>query len=373
MSKHVVLLGADTSTAVAIPGGDLVRKQILPRNKNFRWPNQPGKVLSITDQTITEVVKNFRDGVMDAVPFFKVNDKNQHVEDPEAARGKIVDLIETPDGLDALISVPDEATRDFVVKSGLGASAGMDTQFKTRDTGINLGAVLRHVAWTPEPWISGMRPFEQVSLSNETFEAVYLSADVDDVHDDKSPEGGEHNMDPKEIQKAIADGIAAATADLSAKVEAMSTANGTLSEQVTSLTAALNDRSTGENATAIKAELSAMVDAGLPPAIADIAEPVLMHGSTEVTLSSGSTSSVSAQVREMLNLIPKVSFKEVGESGVPEGHVVLSAEQAKALGFKVDPTKKEGDDTDANLSAEEKADSDAIAAVSKFLPQPVKN
>ena len=363
MNEQVVLLGSAIGTTFDVDGRIL--KQILPRNKTYRWPNQPGKMLHITDEVLAQVVKNFKSGVVDVVPFFKVNDKNAHTEDPEAARGKIVDLNLGEDGLYAVIEANSPEAHKQILASGLGASAGLNLAYETHDTGTNVGAVLRHVAWTPEPWIPGMRPFEQVSLSDETFEAVYLSTDDGDQMGD----GGD-TMDPKEIKQMIDAAVKDATADLSASLDEAKTANESLATQVTALTTALNQRAHNDTAESVDAELSAMIAAGLPPAIADLARPVMLAGSTEVNLSSGDTSTVATQMRAMLALVPKIDFSEIGESGVPEGHVVLSAEQVKNLGFKVEKKEDDEDDDNAELSAEQKADAEAIANVTKFIKQP---
>lgn len=369
MSSNVVLLGASVGAASATANG-LIRKQILPRNKSYRWPNQPGRMLTITDEVIEQVKANFAAGIIDVVPFFKVNDKNQHVEDPELQRGKIVDLVEMPDGLDALLSVPDPEVAKQILEGGLGASAGMDLAFRTKDDGTNVGAVLRHVAWTPEPWISGMRPFERVSLSSETFEAVYLSAD-EGVNPNYGTEGGENDMTPEEIRALVAEQVTAQTATLSSELEETKTLLGTANSTIATLSASLTQRTSGEVEAAVNSELDAMVEAGLPPAIADLARPVLLAGSTEVNLSGNETGTVAGQVRKMLELMPKLDMTEIGEAGVPEGAmVVLSAEQVKELGFKVKATEDDDEgDKKVALSAEEQADQDAIDRVSALLPK----
>jgi hypothetical protein len=366
MNDQVVLLGASIGQATEA-GEGRIRKQILPRNKSYRWPNQPGKMLSVTDDILSQIVKNFKAGTMDVVPFFKVNEKNGHTEDPEAARGKIVDVILTDDGLDAIIETASDAIRQQVLSTGLGASAGLDLAFKTRDDGTNIGAVLRHVAWTPDPWISGMRPFANVSLSNETYEAVFLSAD--DGHDNHDViHGGDNEMTPEEIKKMVEDSVKSATADLSAALDTAVKQNEALVTQIATLSTALNQHAESVTSETVEAELSAMVTAGLPPAIADIAKTVLLSGTTEVELSGGEKSTVAGQMRAILALVPKVDFSEKGEAGVPEGHVVLSAEQVKALGFKVEKTEE--DEGKIALSAEEKADAEAIAEVSKYIHDP---
>lgn len=324
-----------------------VRKQILPRNKVYRWPNRPGMMLSITDEILDQIVENFKNQRIDVVPFFKVDKKNSHTEDPEAARGKIVDLIKTDEGLDAIIEPTDDAVRQAILATQLGASAGIKFDYELHDTGENVGAVLRHVAWTPEPWIPGMKPFEEVSLSGESYEAVFLS---EEQHEDESNmEGGGNNMTKEEIQAIIDESVKNATAELSAELEATKVALQSSQAAVETLTAAVNQNSGAATERSVKTELDARIEAGLPPAIASLAAPILLAGDGEVHLSADETSTVSEQLRAILDLVPKVDFSEKGEAGVPDGAVVvLSAEQVKALGFETEQKQEE----DPELSAE---------------------
>lgn len=362
MTDKLTYVGNEVGLATAV-GDSLVRKQILPRNKAYKWPGQKGRTLNITDSVITDLVKNFKAGVVDVVPFFKVNDKNQHVEDPEASRGKVVDLIATDKGLDAIIQPVDEDARKAILSTGLGASAGIRFGYETHDTGANVGAVLRHVAWTPEPWIPGMEPFGEVSLSGESYEAVFLSAE-DTADDDDPIEGGEMNMDPKELQAAIKAAVDEAVKPVMDELEQTRTALQESRETVAALSASITESGSRENSVAVRAELDAMVEAGLPPAIADLASPILTgDGGNEVELSSGDKTTVGEQVRTMLRLFPKVDFSEKGEAGVAEGYVALSAEQVKELGFKVEGTK-EDDPEKAELSA----DQESVKGILSLVP-----
>jgi len=317
-------------------------------------------MLNVTDDVLDQLVNNFKKGTIDVVPFFKVDRKNSHTEDPEAARGRIVDLVKTDEGLDAIIEPIDDTVRQAVLATQLGASAGIKFDYELHDTGENVGAVLRHVAWTPEPWIPGMKPFEEVSLSGESYEAVFLSEDA--TPDTKQEEGGESGMTPEEIKALVDASVSEATATLSTELEETKTALKESQAAVATLTDSLNNSASVKEAAAVKAELSAMIESGLPPAIASLAEPILMAGDTEVHLSADESSTVSAQLREILNLIPKVDFSEKGEAGVPDGAVVvLSAEQVKDLGFK---TESKSDD-DPELSTDQKIIDEVVA----FIPE----
>lgn len=335
---------------LASASGTLIRKQILPMGRKFRWPGQEGKTLHIDESVIDQVVANFNAKIIDTVPFVKVNERNGHSEDPENARGVIVGLEKTADGLDALIQPINESAREQILSTKLGASAGLNLAYKLHDTGDNVGAVLRHVAWTPEPWISGMRSFEEASLSGENFESVCLSADHDEPN-----EGGEKGMDAEEIQRMIEEHTATLSSALEETNAKLAEALGT----VATLSAALENRESTITEESIEAELSAMVSAGLPPAIADLARPILMAGSTEVNLSADETVSLGSQVREILKAFPKVDFRELGEGQI-EGFVVLSAEDAASMGYN--PGEPEG------KAAELSDDQAAIAEIVKLIP-----
>ena len=344
----------EDTLGLASAAGTLIRKQILPRNKKFRWPGRPDKTLEITDTMLNQIVTNFTNKVIDTVPLFKVNERNGHTEDPEAARGVVVGLEVTESGLDAIIEPTSDEARKQILATKLGASAGLNVDYKLHDTGDSVGAVLRHVAWTPEPWIPGMKSFVEASLSGETYEVAFLSAEVEDENND---EGGATNMTPEEIRAMIAEQTAPFTAEiatLTANLEARDT-------QIADLSTRLDQRASAVTEASVENEVQAMLTAGLPPAVADLARPLLLAGDSEVNLSADETGTVGAQVRKILALFPRVSFQELGE-GEMKGTVVLSEEQVAALG--IDPeVKKEESEDDAALAAETAAIESVVALI----------
>jgi hypothetical protein len=361
MMEQVVFL--ENTAELATAEGTLVRKQILPKNRRFMWPGQPGKFLAITEEILDQIVNNFSQKYIDTVPFVKVTERNAHTEDPEAARGIVVGLEKTESGLDALIQPINEGVREQMLATQLGASAGLQFKFKKRDTGDEVGAVLRHVAWTPEPWIAGMKSFEAVSLSGEAVETVFLSAEEIEV------EGRETHMDitKEDIDKAIAD----ATTPIVKTLEETQVALSESTEKIAELTTALEERRASMTEEAVEAELSALITAGLPPAVAKIAKPIMLaSGDNVVNLSADEASTVGAQVRELLKLYPKVDFRELGE-GEMKGYVVLSDEQVEALGVTPPEGAEEGEGKEQ--TEEEKEDAKLTAEVVSLIPEDKRN
>lgn len=349
----------------------LVRKQILPANGVWRWPGQPDKTLQITPQVLDDVERNFNDRVIDTVPFVKVEGgSGAHTEDPESARGVIESLERTDDGLYAHIRPLNDEVAQVMLGTKLGASPSLRFGYKDHGvSGEDRGVVLRHVAWTPEPWISGLKTFEQVAALSAGEDAK----DVVFLEDIIEQEGGKEDMSEQMIAELSAklDEIKAGSdtkiADLSTQLEQVMTEKSELEAKLHAAEAASTAAAIAKTEQEIDVKLSAYVEQGVAPAITAVAKGILMADATNpvtVNLSAGedeepTEASLSSQVEAMLDLIPKLSFEELGEGEV-KGHVLLSTVEYQKLGLS------SGSEGDSDVPDEIR---EAEELVKKYMPK----
>ena len=131
------------------------RVQALPYG-SWVHPSDPDEQL-IIDQTIVQaIVKNFKDGVLDNVPV-----PWRHTDHPAENTGVVVAAIEVEDGLDLIINIPE--AKEQVDKELIGGiSLSIDFEYMDKQTGDILGPTMLHCALVSNPYIKGMRKFEQL-------------------------------------------------------------------------------------------------------------------------------------------------------------------------------------------------------------------
>jgi len=168
-SRPVFQLNLSDSTAVELGEGNTFRKQILKIGKWHHWAADNGQ-LEITKAKISELVKNFKAGVLDSVPV-----PLTHTSDPAKNTGVVKELIETDEGLDAVIEIRDESIVEKIRKGLITAiSASFDPNYLLKKTKEFVGPVLLHAALVSEPYIKGMGKFVALSDEFEGREIVQL-------------------------------------------------------------------------------------------------------------------------------------------------------------------------------------------------------
>ena len=197
----------DTNVVLPHPSGDayvelsdskkgkVFRKQILRMNQSFVHPADHSKRIKIDSAFAQKLVDNFKAGVCDIVQFPLVNDKNQHVENPDANLGQVVDLSYDDTGVYADIDV--RKNPEAIGTTVLGASAMMSLDYTDTITGARKGPTLLHVAATNRPYLTNLAPYEAVALSNYDEEYVMLSPDNTDS--DSSETESENPMSLEEL------------------------------------------------------------------------------------------------------------------------------------------------------------------------------
>ena len=167
MTKVVVASQASGATQV---GPRRWRKQLLPFGRDFVHPKDKKRTMRFTPEFAAKLIANFNKGVRDIVPV-----PSKHSESWRDNHGRVVALEVEPDkGIFAVLEVDEEADNAIREKLLAGVSASFAEDYFDRESGMNIGPVLRHVALTNGPYIEGMSGFE---------EALALSEDEDDAPD----------------------------------------------------------------------------------------------------------------------------------------------------------------------------------------------
>ena len=166
---------APPAGGAAIPvGGRLYRKQVLKKGPLTYQTSGQTRQLNFDDAYMQRLVGAFRDGAYDSVPFVLADDKNRHTMDPERARGEVVDLEATPEGLDAVVRLSSEASKLVEENPKFGVSARI-VEGLTRGDGKSWPHAVQHVLGTFDPRMTGMRPWEAVDLAAEGHDVIDLT------------------------------------------------------------------------------------------------------------------------------------------------------------------------------------------------------
>lgn len=148
----------NSSTTIELSEDGTFRKQILKYGKWYHWAARNGE-LKITKDLISNIVDNFKQKIIEnvSVPL-------THTDDPSKNTGRVVDLIQTEKGLDAIIEVKDKSIvqkiKDDLIKC---ISASIDPNYREKTSNKFVGATLLHAALVQEPFIKGMQGFVPLS------------------------------------------------------------------------------------------------------------------------------------------------------------------------------------------------------------------
>jgi HK97 family phage prohead protease len=150
----------DEDTIEKKKGKNIFRKQILKKGKWYHW-SAPGGVLEVTDKVISNIVENFKKGILDNV-YVPLS----HTTDPSKNVGEVLKLTKTKEGLDADIEIKDDTVAEKIKKGLIRCiSASLDSNYYVTDKNKFVGPTILHAALVAEPFIKGMGNF--IPLSDE--------------------------------------------------------------------------------------------------------------------------------------------------------------------------------------------------------------
>jgi hypothetical protein len=160
------------ATGVALElGNKLWRKEILKAGTI----HYKGGKFDASPAYLDAVLAAFQDGAIGSVPFTFVDDDGKHVEDPERSKGNIIGLERTLDGLDAIMSLDDDADKLVRRDKKFGVSV-LIKHDRTTGGGKHYPAVLAHVAGTYDPVINNLGDWEEISASQDAVDVLDLLA-----------------------------------------------------------------------------------------------------------------------------------------------------------------------------------------------------
>lgn len=140
--------------------GRLFEKHIL--SKGTLIHPKTGEKINVDDEFLGHLVDNFQNNVCDIVQVPLANDKNEHVENPDANIGEVTALRAREGKLYAVVDARDEDAASKLGKTYLGASAFLSTNYTDSRSGKKAGPTLLHVAVTNRPYVVGLEPYKEI-------------------------------------------------------------------------------------------------------------------------------------------------------------------------------------------------------------------
>jgi len=318
MAKAVLSPLTEKPTAQLSP--TLFRKQILPKGTI----NYKGKQLVFDDAYLTELATAFQQGAYDEVAFQFADGANTHTLDPEKRKGTVKGVELADDGLYGTFELEPEAAAYVSKYPNFGVSARIVHDLSKAD-GTKHKRALMHVLGTLDPRVTGMKPWQPIELSNDDVDGVIDLSDTDWEVEIVTPPV---QTAPEDDEQLIAE-----------LAKLFETDNGKGEEDDVTLTnqqdvqkqidlAVAKERKRinaleVELATnAFEREAAALIDAGVPPALVELARPILSTpGENVIELSNGTKTDVRDTFRKMLE-----ECKGYVDLAVERGHTFAGGE-----------------------------------------------
>jgi hypothetical protein len=324
-------------------GPRLFRKQIL---KVGEIPYK-GKRLKFDRDYLAKAVDSFNAGAYDQVPFVLADDENRHATSPERFRGEVKALELNGDGIDALVELTEEGAEIVRKNPRLGVSARLVPDRESN--GQVFPVAIEHVCGTLNPRVNGLRPWETDSVRSlsQTSDQTVIDLSASDYMDTTtltdeqldSLKGLQPDERATKARELLGEMTSDSTVDDKAKKFSLKGLLGIKDEKISDddiedalsklesedettddrepVAASLSDddkrridlaeetaRKADERVAAAewKTERSERAQKGCPPAMLDLAEPVLKSGQKVVIdLSDDQKADASEVIRKLLD------------------------------------------------------------------------
>jgi hypothetical protein len=340
----------------------LFRKKILPAGTI----DYKGRKITFDKQYLTDLAQSFHDSAYDQVPFMLADATNAHTMDPDRFRGECKGVEVADDGLYGTFELTSDAADLVKANPKLGVSARIVEGY-ARSDGKTFGRAMQHVLGTLDPRIPGLGAWTEVALSGydstdevvdltdstyegeeavaqkdgaddlidgltrEEYEALLASLDLEDVNaeGDDDAEGDEDEADATDetTDEGAEDREPVGAALSNADKTAIELAN----EEIRKL------KADGAK-TKFEADKREYVRRGVPPALVELARPVLEapDGFT-IDLSNGVDGAATVDAADVL--------RKVLDSA--SGYISLAQERGHSLDF----SQESGDGKDEDAEA----------------------
>lgn len=173
-------------------GKRLWRKQLLPVGDIV----YKGRRVHFTRSYLTDLASAFNDSAYDQVPFQLAPGGNEHTNDPERFRGEVRRFEMTPDGLDIVVAATKAGDAVLRENPRLGISARIVEGLQRAD-GKFWPRAVQHVLGTLDPRITGMGPWQAIEASNAGHAGTTIDlTEAEFVGADDEPAGTENTDMP---------------------------------------------------------------------------------------------------------------------------------------------------------------------------------
>jgi len=351
---EILLTPKDEGDAVEL-SRTLFRKKILPKGTI----DYKGRKIVFDDAYLTDLATAYKDGAYDQVPYMLADASNAHTMDPERYRGEIKGVEVAEDGLWGTFELSAEAAELVRQNPKLGVSARIVEGY-ARSDGKVYPRAMQHVLGTLDPRIPGLGAWQEVALSGydsqdevldltaaefegdenvakndegdlidgltrEEYEQLLASLDLEDDTEGDETEDDDEDEGTETVEKVPA-GVGAGAS--------LSNSGGTAIELANTEIATLKAKMAADRFDADKREY---VRRGVPPALVELARPVLEAPDGFVLdFSNG----VEEKKVDAANVV-----RQLLDSAV--GYLDLAKEKGHALDFSAETGDAKQDDEDA--------------------------
>jgi hypothetical protein len=148
----------------------LFRKQVLPLGSI----NYKGRTITFDQKYLTDLAAAYKDMAYDQVAFMLAGPDNAHTMDVKRFGGEVKGVEVTNKGLDVILDLTPDAAELVRLNPKLGVSARIIEGLERGD-GKKYPRALQHVLGTLDPRVTGMSPWQEVSLSEEVGDTIDIS------------------------------------------------------------------------------------------------------------------------------------------------------------------------------------------------------
>lgn len=327
----------------------LYRKKVLPVGSI----QYNGRRIDFTTESLNEMAASFNDGAFDNVPLQFAGDTNSHTNDVERYRGDVVAMGVENDGLYVTVAATPDGAKVLEENPRLGISARIVNEYDRSD-GKHYRSAIQHVLATHDPRIPGLGGWETVEnySNDDVSDIIDLTAEkftvltsketqVPKPDDDNSglndaeltrlreflaelDEAPEDSADDSELTDAeLAALVAEVEAEDAPAAEVTPEAEVETREPIAALSTP-TDNAALELANTQATELSRMRteldetrwvsdrdalmrETHLPPAVLDLAAPLLKGTGRTVELSNGDNADAGQIMRDVLTEVGKLA------------------------------------------------------------------
>lgn len=319
----------------------------IPAGRIGEWKHPRYGSIKMTQQTFTDIIRNFKEKVIGREPFIRVgHDKVDDATFGSAkAEGWITDIVQEGDLLYALADPTNENVAEMVrTKQFRYASPEYQENYRSKEDGSMKGAVLEALALTNEPFLTKLPearlladPVDTFYLDHEEVKRMPEKEILDGINQTNTLISSfttklSDFFDKFKAPVVTPDPVVPVVAPVVAPV--VNTETVKLAEQVAEQQAQIKQMT-------VDSALAGYVAKGIPPAVCAQYKPILLadSGDKVIKLSDDKTISVSEQIYAALDSFPdaaRIKFAQEGQHGTPPA--AGSEEEIKKL---ADPVMKE--------------------------------